>query len=350
MFYNKNNKCEFIIECLISNRYNKFMKNSIHNYDKLEQFDKKNIDWFVVNWCLGNTCNYTCSYCPDFLHDGSMKWQSTKNVKAFIERVKEIHFEKKIHFEFTGGEITLNKDFIEICKFCKSNDVSVGVISNGSRTIRWWEENKQYFDHVNLSFHVEYANVDHFCKVVEVLRFDLSTHVNVMMHLDRWDECLAVAFKIKAIGNASIALKPLIHDLADEIYDYTDEQKYVLDNQHNPSLIGGIEWTKRFSVFRGNMREIAADGTSSTTSVSPHEYTIKNTNNWMGWECWVGAEQLVVDKDGSIWRGWCKVDGLIGYIGDADLAIPTKPVVCDKNRCHCHFDIMSTKSRLPESV
>ena len=121
-----------------------FSAASIHDYDLLEQHDKKNIDWFVVNWCLGNTCNYACSYCPTSLHDGSRKWHSLENVKAFVGRIKAIHPTKKIYFEFTGGEVTLNKDFIAICQFCHENDVKVGFISNGSRTIRWWEENKQH--------------------------------------------------------------------------------------------------------------------------------------------------------------------------------------------------------------
>ena len=80
------------------------------------------------------------------------------------------------------------------------------------------------------------------------------------------------------------------------------------------------------------------------------KFTDAGAANWLGWECWAGVEQLVVDTDGSIWRGWCKVGGLLGHVSDLDLALPVQPTVCDKNRCHCNFDIMSTKRRLPGGV
>ncbi len=314
---------------------------SIHDFDELKQFDNKNLNWFVVNWCMGNTCNYTCSYCPVSLHDGSKRWPAFKNVKTFIENVRRIHVDKKLHFDFTGGEITLNKDFIKICKLCKDNDISVGFISNGSRTIRWWQENKKYFDHVNLSFHAEHADQEHFCSVVKEVHLDVSTHVNVMMHPEHWDACLMLASRVKEIGNASIALQPLIHELANELYDYSHEETYILD--HQSDIFGNVKWTKRFETYRGDMRAIK-DGNSYR--VSPHNFIAKGTNNWEGWNCWAGVEQIIVDLDGSIWRGWCKVGGPIGHIDDQDLALPSSPVICNKNRCHCNFDIMSSKSRL----
>ena len=42
--------------------------------------DKEN--WFLVSWALSNKCNYRCTYCPDFLHNGSSgqpKWEVVEN-------------------------------------------------------------------------------------------------------------------------------------------------------------------------------------------------------------------------------------------------------------------------------
>jgi MoaA/NifB/PqqE/SkfB family radical SAM enzyme len=58
------------------------------NYIKLVHSNQQHNDWFVVNWCLGNTCNYSCSYCPAALHDGSNKWPDPEVIKSFIARVK----------------------------------------------------------------------------------------------------------------------------------------------------------------------------------------------------------------------------------------------------------------------
>ena len=86
-------------------------------YIKLEHSNPTHSDWFVVNWCLGNTCNYECSYCPSGLHDSSKRWPSIDVIKNFITNIKKANPEKKLYFEFTGGEVTLYKDFIDVCKF-----------------------------------------------------------------------------------------------------------------------------------------------------------------------------------------------------------------------------------------
>ncbi|SVC84341.1 uncharacterized protein METZ01_LOCUS337195, partial [marine metagenome] len=30
--------------------------------------------YFTVDWSVGSTCNFSCSYCPDELHNGSTLW------------------------------------------------------------------------------------------------------------------------------------------------------------------------------------------------------------------------------------------------------------------------------------
>jgi len=312
----------------------------IHNYERLEHLNPHNDNWFVVNWCLGSTCNFECSYCPVNLHDGKHKWHDTSNIKDFIQRIKSFHPEKNIYFEFTGGEVTLNKDFIEICKFCTESDVKVGFISNGSRTLRWWEENKGYFDTVILSFHSEFANPSHFCEVVKILHENVRVHVNVMMKAENWDNCVDLANNIKDIGNCSMALQPLAHGLSGALYDYTTEQLDFISNQH-ALLTGQIKYTKHFDVYRGAMKTVYANGTSDPRTA--HSFIGKNTNNWEGWACYAGVEQLIVDMDGTIWRGWCRAGGKIGTIGDPQLTLPTAPITCPMSRCHCNYDIMSTK-------
>ena len=65
-------------------------------YIKLVHLNPKNEDWFVVNWCLGNTCNFACSYCPSGLHDGSKRWPDPQVIKNFIAKVKELGIQKHI--------------------------------------------------------------------------------------------------------------------------------------------------------------------------------------------------------------------------------------------------------------
>lgn len=313
-----------------------------HKYIKLVPAQDYHKDWFVVNWCLGNTCNYACSYCPEGLHNSSVQWPDPDVIKNFILKVKSHYSNKKLYFEFTGGEVTLYKHFIEICKFCTENGIRVGLISNGSRTLRYWQENKQYFDHVCLSFHPEFADEKHFVEVVSILHNDIRTHVNIMMSPAKFDYCFDVANKIKDLGNLSMALQPLIHDFGDTLYDYSPEQRKVFDNQHE-LITKHIKFTRQFDYYRGAMKKVYEDGTSQISSA--HRFISEKTNDWSGWKCHAGLEQLVVDMDGSIHRGWCKVGESIGRIDAADLTLPTQPIICNKTMCHCNFDIMSTKEK-----
>jgi MoaA/NifB/PqqE/SkfB family radical SAM enzyme len=315
-------------------------------YHTLSHANKNSDEWFVVNWCLGNSCTYECTYCPDQLHDGSVPWPDIAMITGFIDKIKSHYKNKKIYFEFTGGEVTVYRDFIDICKYCYEHDIKVGLISNGSRTIRWWEENKKYFDHVCLSFHPEFASPDHFLSVVKTLHTSLKTHVNVMMHPDKFDLCVEVANRVVEIGNASLALQPLIIDFGHIIYDYTEDQHRIINNQHE--FTNRIKYNNSFEYYRGAMRMHHYDNT--TTVQAPHKFIAYSTNNWQGWECDIGLEQLIVDMDGNIARGWCKIGGHIGHISDKEISFPVSPIICTKTMCHCNFDIMSTKRAVASPI
>lgn len=314
-------------------------------YTSLVHANETNSDWFVVNWCLGNFCNFECSYCPDVLHNGTRRWPDPEVIKKFIQKVKETHPTKKLYFEFTGGEVTLYKHLIDVCQFCTENDVKVGLITNGSRTIRYWEQNKKYFDHVCISFHPEFADEKHFIEVVKLLHNDIRTHVNIMMSPEKFEYCYSVANKIKDIGNISMALQPLIHDFGDKLFDYNSFQKNILEKQHE-LIVKHIKYTRSFEYYRGAMKMVGPDGSKVQ---SAHKFISENKNNWYDWDCYAGIEQLIVDMDGSIYRGWCKVGGLIGNINDTHLQLPIKPITCNKTMCHCNFDIMSTKEKRDEA-
>jgi MoaA/NifB/PqqE/SkfB family radical SAM enzyme len=313
-----------------------FMKKP--DYIELKHANQNHDNWFVVNWCLGNTCNYECNYCPSHLHDGSIKWPDVETIKKFIKFTVEQVFPKKVYFEMTGGEVTMYRHFEEICKYCDEIGAKVGLISNGSRTLRWWEENKYYFNHVCLSFHPEQADPDHFFNVVNILHDQVRTHVNIMMSPEKFDYCFEFAKKCKDIPNISMALQPLIHDFGDTLYNYTEDQKEIFNKQHS-LLIKDIKHTKSFDYYRGAMKKIFQNGTTEIKSA--HSFISNQSNDWSGWKCYSGVEQIIVDLSGDVYRGWCK----LGYLGNINniVNIPSDPIICTKTMCHCNFDIMSTK-------
>ena len=152
----------------------------------------------------------------------------------------------------------------------------------------------------------------------------------------------SLAEKVVSYENISLALQPLIVDFGDTLYEYTDEQKKVFDTQHQV-FTPRIKHTKEMKLYRGAMKMVNEKGQFMIAGA--HQFIARNANNWLGWKCYAGLEQLIVDMDGSVHRGWCKVGGPIGRIDDPNIIFPNAPVVCNKTMCHCNFDIMCTKEQ-----
>jgi organic radical activating enzyme len=320
------------------------------DYLRLEHSNADHSRTFVVNWCLGNTCNYACSYCPDNLHDASKPWTSYEVAENFARRVMD-HYgpDRKYYFEFTGGEVSLWKDFLKLAEFLKARGARVGMISNGSRSMDWWQKARPLLDHVCMSFHPESAleKEDHFFEVAKFLSEGLRLHLNVMMSPEKFDACYAVATRLKNIPNVSIAMQPLIVNFGSELYKYTPAQHHIMDKQYD-LIVKHIKHTREFEYFRGAMQKVYADG--RRVSQAPHRFINNGQNNWAGWKCKVGLEQIVVDFDGKVFRGWCLVGDSLGHVADPDFKFPTEAITCTKTMCHCNFDIMATKYRANAAV
>ena len=302
-------------------------------------------DYFVVNWCFFSICNFSCSYCPEDLHDGKQRGLPIDVVKAFCLKVIKEKPDKKVFFEFTGGEITYHKNFVELFEFLKSHGAEIGLISNGSRDLEFWKKNKHLIDHICLSFHPEQGDPDHFYEVVKLLNEEATVHVNIMMLPSKFDLLHNLANKISSeIADVSLAMQALFQNISGVIFDYTPQQKALLDNPELPwgkSIIHMPNPGKIRKVYRGEMIRTYTDGTSEV--VNTPELIARGENNWFGWECHIGVENLVVDYLGFVRRGWCGIGGVIGNISDNDLILPSRPIKCMTKVCHCGLDIMATK-------
>ena len=132
-------------------------------------------DLLQIRFFPTDFCNYNCSYCFSDLQN---KYRYPKNTDLVINNFRRIfnfyhkNFNKtKIQLIISGGgEPTLWPDLERFCKKLKeSHNVIIQLISNGSRTIRWWEKNSHYFDSVVLSCHNEFVDIDHYIEVADTL-------------------------------------------------------------------------------------------------------------------------------------------------------------------------------------
>jgi len=307
-------------------------------YTALLHEEERFKDYFVVNWMLGNTCNYACSYCPSYLHDGSSPWTSLHSVLDFSEKIIHHITDRKIYFEFTGGEITMWKHLPAAAAFLKEKGAFVGLISNGSRTARWWSENKKNLDSVCLSFHTEFANGEHFLEIIHILKEAVKLHINIMVFPDLFYSSVEFAKMLEEIEGISISMQPIIEGLRTDVYPYNAEMRAEMDN-----LNRGFSKKPSKPVFRGRMLKVSGNGESTVTEGA--ELIRNGENHWEGWVCYAGIEQIVIDNSGTIYRGWCKAGGIIGNIHYPFFSLPTIPVRCRQQSCHCNFDITSTKHK-----
>ncbi len=301
----------------------------------------------VVNWCLTSICNYKCSYCPDELHDGKFKGPPIEDIKKFVDKISN-HYDKKIFFEFTGGEVTFYKHFDELVSYIKSKGCDVGILSNGSRPIKWFEERLPLLDHICLTFHNEFVKPDHFMEVVKLLCDKITLHINIMMDPKNFDFCYDFAKKISnEVSGVSIAIQPVLEGMIGDLVEYSPEQSKILQEQKlykNPNAATKGLSHEDMRIYRGHMKQTFKDG--SVSGVDTAELISNNENSWKGWHCYAGVENLVIEFDGSIYRGWCKVGSVVGNISDKELILPTKPITCDVEFCNCGLDIMCTKEKV----
>ena len=73
---------------------------------KFAEFDKV----LQIEWTLGNTCNYNCSYCLPVLHDNSFPWiDLDKSIKDFIQNNPEFIFDVLSKYQNEQNKIEQEK-------------------------------------------------------------------------------------------------------------------------------------------------------------------------------------------------------------------------------------------------
>ncbi len=307
--------------------------------DSEDILDRKRL---VVEWMLGSVCNYQCAYCPPRLRDGQVKWPSPDSVLSFCQRIIQNYSGKEITFLFTGGEPTLYPHLIRIAQIVREQGAKIVILSNGSRPADWWREAVNHLDQVILSFHIKEANPTHFLETITQIRKIVPVQVNLMMDPTTFNKCLNFGKELEELfSEVKIHYKPIL-DNWKQPWNYKKEEMLKLSqlNCHTVEKDG----RKKVNFLKGNLRRYRMDGTSEV--VTPTELILKAENQWEGWECSIGLENLFIRWD-EVFRGTCGVGGSLGFIHDVNIVFPNLPTSCDQKVCNCIGGIKATK-RLPE--
>lgn len=304
-------------------------------------------------WMLHNLCNFRCSYCNEMNWGGSHRWLKLEHVRRFLDQLFSAYQRDLYHVSFTGGEPTLWPDFLKLCRHLKERRCEIGMTSNGSKPLLFWEEAKDHFNWVCLSYHPEFTKDEHFLAVVRLLSARTRLAVRLMMHRDRryWDKSVAFGEKLKAltgVDSVYVEYVPLVEDFGinSRPVVYAPRQQEEL-GQHQPFAIADAAAAataqKAASPDLWNYQTVYEDG--SRELCRPNALVLSDLVNFKGWTCFAGVEMLFVDHKGDLFRGGCAAGGRIANIFDERIPFPSEPILCPKNYCPCGTDIQVKKFR-----
>lgn len=288
-----------------------------------------------IEWTIFNTCNYKCSYCNPTLNGGTSEQIDKAPVLNFFKKIDEQYSSIKL-LTLSGGEPTLWPHLAEFFAELPSSYYTA-LITNGSRTIRWWGDFFKKYDkifRITISVHFEFADLDHIRNLCKFLQD--KTEVSVLLLVD--DKNFAVVKKFAetlTTENLSIAIKikPIITpnaNYSDELISFIKEFKYKKSNRKQINIprvliIDGVEHNSEYA------NTLIADA----------------KHHFKGWHCDLGKTRLFIWYDGNVYPASCNTAKKykIGNIFDNNIKLPNG-AICEDAYCSCSPNIRIPKHRV----
>lgn len=300
-----------------------------------ENIEMKNV--VHIGWTIGNVCNFSCSYCPENLHNGK-EWLKLDDAYNILDKIEEKNNRvegRTTAITFSGGEPTLWKYFPNLLeKISKNKKISTYVVSNGSMPLRWWKNNLEKIDFLTLTYHIEYTNIEHFIELIKLCRkYKKKFQIFILMYPQYWDECIGVLKRLVEFKDVNVIPK-LYRINFQDVYPYSKKQLNQLEKLKQTNTTEDDEDKNNFEIVYSNDEK-------EYTNVN--DVLINEKNIFKGFDCNAGYDQLHIDFRGYIYRGTCKVGGCLGHISDRDPTLPEDSIVCTKYKCNCLADLLTKK-------
>jgi len=322
----------------------------LEQYDMFERGDNSHI---LFDWVVGNTCNYSCTYCNPENYDGSSPWPTLDVFKNFAT-VSTNYYKRigrGIRWNLLGGELSVWKDFPEALQILKELDSSnvVQWQTNGARSLRWWKKNAPLFNSVLISYHPEESDYKHITEVINILEEEggIDVSLNIMVYPPLADTCFEAAEYImnNTPSTFGFGMQPLQRKLGIDPRTFVYEPELLKRMEYYEKLMYGKEisteqlqeimyWVNKTTGKRVQVSDVSA-------------LTIDGTNTWRGWDCNIGIDKIHIKDNGSITSGSsCNPDIRHGDIRFPEkITFPSQPVVCNYDWCPCGSDMAVTKKK-----
>jgi len=302
-----------------------------------------------IEWKLHNVCNYDCSFCGEEHKDGSNRWKDLDTYKMYVDKLVDAAKGKPLWIQFTGGEPTLYPKLIDLFKYIKSKGVYTGIVTNGTRTLRWWEELKESktLDHLYVTFHTEQkANKEHVSKVLNLFHNEPIKTVCLVTHVIKTVEEAFDAVDYFVENTGALIYSKAMTIVAYDIYKlYTEEQLSKLRKQ---SLYYGSKYEDKSKTelpidmqLNSQLKFTLSDG--SIEEIESAQQIMKDRRNlFKNWKCNIGVDNARIEYD-KVYRGVCGAGTIIADLNTDIFNFEKDPVSCPYDECHCAINLGTYK-------
>jgi organic radical activating enzyme len=321
-----------------------------------------------ILWNPNNVCNYKCRYCWPENNSGTHK--SPKDFELLVDNFDhmltqygKVLNKKKFHFMIAGGEPTLWKDLGKFMQeFKKRFNTYFTIVSNGSRTPRWWKQHASEIDDAHLTLHIAEGNVDHMIEIADILHAaGTKTTVKVLMDPEHWDKGVrhVDTMKLNSKHPWFIEVAEVIED--DNVHFKTDAKRYSEDQlkyimKGTKRMPGPLWFWKNRHLFKEHIkfyesRALLDDG--KYLRADPGTYINRNQNHFEGWKCDIGLETVYIDWAGEI-KGSCNANvfnrkpyyNILDNNFKNEFRVVNESVICPFKSCFCSPETHVSKSMI----
>jgi hypothetical protein len=233
-----------------------------------------------------------------------------------------------MHLDITGGEITEYPFLDVMLAHAREYPCWIKIRTNASQSLDGFKETVSLVDMVEIDFHPEYTQPSHFLLAVNwaATRENLSVLVNINALPRGFEQSQKLYETISAKWPSVTVLFKMLFE--DPVYNtqpmfYQPDQQDLLVNQ---------------------TQDLVLTTTEGDIKTDYQTLILENRNQFQGWNCNIGLEQITIDAHGTVRKGHCRQGGSIGELGK-DFYFDQRPAVCQKPNCANAFDILATKTR-----
>lgn len=319
---------------------------------KIQTFQK--FPYKFVEWKLHDKCNYDCPFCGDENKKGLVGWDILETNKEIVDSIANACAGEPFWIQITGGEPTLYPKFIELLHYMKEKGAYTSLISNGSRTIRWWKQlvEANVLDLLFLTFHSQQkADYKHLADVSDLFLNETTLVINMSTYtIDTLDYLFEGLDYLKDNTSNLIvtnAMDTITYRIDENLIGKDKFQKLV----ESYNIQRGAKFKdKKFGSIPFNLMPLATTTQVTYDDLSTETKNViqmmKNgENRFEGWECLAGIDSMNIEN-GYKFRGGCKRDKT--KFEANKLKFFTEPFICDVVDCYCGIDMITTKIKKPD--